>query len=114
MAHQDLLQRAQAVPGVTTVALVLVLLTLVGVVAAKPLTRTVGRTIAFVGLLLGCTLTWWLVNRPLEGRVFVTVSHSHGFTFGDTLGLPAVAVSGILLLIALRRRLPINAAKSFS
>ncbi len=49
MNYADLLQRAQAVPGVTTVGQVLVLLTITGILAAKPLTRSV----AFVTLLLG-------------------------------------------------------------
>jgi hypothetical protein len=106
MNRADLFHRAEAVPGVTTVGFVLVILTLVGFLGIKPLTRSVWRALASVVLLLGCTLTWWLVNGPLEGRTFVTVTPTHGFTLGDTLGLPALAVSATLLLVAIRKRKP--------
>jgi hypothetical protein len=113
MNHASLLHRAQAAPGVTAVALTLIVLTLVGIFAAKPISRSLGRALSFVVVLLGCTLTWWLVNRPLEGRVFFKVSPTHGFTFGDTLGLPSLAVAVVLLLMTTRRRTSLPAHSSF-
>jgi hypothetical protein len=102
MNHPGFFDRAQAVPGVTAVALALLILTLIGIFAARPLTRTLGRAVGFIALLLGCTLTWWLVDGPLEGRTLITISPTHGCTCGDTLGLPALAVSAALLLMASR------------
>jgi hypothetical protein len=104
MNNHDLIHRAITHKGVTLVALVLVTMTLAGVLAAKPLTKSPARAWIFVLLLLGCTLTWWRVNSPLEGRVFFSVSYNHGFTLGDTLGLPSLVVSAVLVLVAAVRR----------
>jgi hypothetical protein len=99
-----LIDRLQAQPGVATVGIVLVVLILIGLAAAKPLTRSVLRAFLFGVLLFGWTITWWLVNSPLEGRTLVRVSYNHGFTVADSIGVPALILTLVLLSVAIARR----------
>ncbi len=89
--------RALWAPGVTTVGLLVVALTLIGLVGWRSLTRSSARAICYSVMLLGTALTWWLVNAPLEGRTLWVVSTTHGFTIGDLLGVPAVLMAMRLL-----------------
>jgi multisubunit Na+/H+ antiporter MnhG subunit len=99
-----IVQQVEDAPGVACVGLLLLALTVAGIVRARHLVRSLQRTLGFDAILLGVTLVWWLVNQPLEGRTLVSFTSAHGFTVGDTLGLPALVLAGVLFIAAWRHR----------
>ena len=46
------------------------------------------------------TGVWLLLNDPLEGAVVLVVTHDHGLTVGDLLGIPPLLLGGALLALA--------------
>jgi hypothetical protein len=69
-------------------------LVLAGLVATGVVAGRFGRPGAVA--LAAVSVLWLLVNKPMEGRVLVTVNETHGLTEGDLAG-----VAGVLLAILL-------------
>jgi hypothetical protein len=101
---QHLIDRLQAQPGVASVGIVLVLITLIGLLAAKPLSGSLLRAFLYDIVLIGWAFFWVRVNHPLEGRTLLPVTYNHGLTLADMLGLPAVILAFGLFIAALARR----------
>jgi hypothetical protein len=108
---ETVLRRAANSPEVSLIGVTLVVLTLAGLFASKPLTQSVVRALGSAGLLgLGAVL-WIAVNGPLEGRTLVYVSPGHGLTLGDLLSAPPMVLGIGLLVGAVWRRKPTDARR---
>jgi hypothetical protein len=60
------------------------------------------RRLSIVLLLL--SVVWLIVDRPFEGDVVVTVSHSHGLTGADFVGVVGGVVAVVLWFVPLIRK----------
>jgi hypothetical protein len=51
--------------------------------------------------LAGAAVIWILVNRPVEGPVLLTLTHSHGITVADLPSLALIIVAAVILISTL-------------
>ena len=72
-------------------------LVLAALVAGGVLAGRTGRTGAVV--LGALSVLWLLVNKPMEGRVLVVVTETHGLTDADLAGLTGVLLALVLLVL---------------